>query len=292
MINNGIVAPTATPMTTTLHALDTELAAPAAAVPPVPLPVVCFALGEAYGALYVRRLHDMLARHCPQPFTLYCYTDRPRQLPSAVVQRDCSGWTELEREGMRPTTRKLGIFNPAYVEFESFLYLDLTLVIRRDMGELLAFAFARPEPLVIVPSWYHEGGYNSSVMRLRRGELKAVYDAFVAGERFVQNVAGDQDFILGVVRSRGLEDRIARFPPHQVISFRKTLKAGGRDPAWARRRMEDATIVKFHGRPKMNEAFSARYHWRLRLRELLRGCWRPVMPVGELRRQWHGSETA
>jgi len=56
MINNGIVAPTATPMTTTLHALDTELAAPAAAVPPVPLPVVCFALGEAYGALYVRRL--------------------------------------------------------------------------------------------------------------------------------------------------------------------------------------------------------------------------------------------
>ena len=120
-------------MTTTLHAPDaapTPASASAAAVPPVPLPVVCFSLGEVYGALYVRRLHDMLTRHCPQPFTLYCYTDRPRQLPPEVVQRDCSGWTELQREGMRPTTRKLGIFNPAYVEFDAFLYLDETHALR------------------------------------------------------------------------------------------------------------------------------------------------------------------
>src|SRR5687767_13418979 len=102
-----------------------------------PLPIVCFATGELYGMadLYVARLLGMLRRHCPQPFTLHCYTDRPRRLPTEVMQHDCSGWHELLRPGMRPTTRKLGMFNPRYVAFEQFLFLDVTLIVRSDMGE-------------------------------------------------------------------------------------------------------------------------------------------------------------
>jgi hypothetical protein len=258
---------------------------------PAVLPIVCMAFSEGHGdmtELYVERLSGMLRRHVRRPYQLYCYTDRDCRLPAGVVRRDCSGWTELERKGMRATTRKLGLFNPDYVEFDEFLYLDLSLVIRRDMGDLLDYAFGRAEDLVIVPHWYH-ACYNSSVMRIRSGPLRAVYDRFVAGDSFVQRVPGDQDFVHGVVGKLGLGERVALFPAHQVVSFKKTMKAGRHDAEGGRERIASATIVKFHGQPKMDEAFGHRYGLlKVRLRELLRGHWKPVMPLAELRRHWTG----
>lgn len=255
---------------------------------PAPLPVVCFAVGELYGMAdaYVTRLHRMLARHCPRPFTLRCYTDRPRPgLPEAIEQRDCAGWNELVRPGMRPTTRKLGLFNPRYVEFERFLYLDLSLVIRRDMGALLEGAYARSEDLLIVPHWKNDG-YNSSVMCIRRGSLTAIYDAFVSGETYEQRVPGDQDFIRGVVLRHGLQAQVGLFPDGQIVSFKTTIQLGRRDAEAARRRIRDATIVKFHGSPKMHDAFGARYWLRTRVEELLHGNLRTVVPMRALRRAW------
>jgi hypothetical protein len=255
-----------------------------------PLPIVCLAIGELYGLGddYPTRLYRMLERHCPRPFTLYCYSDRERRLPKAVVVRDCSGWTELDRPAMRPTTRKLGIFNPAYVEFDEFLYLDLTLVIRRSMDAFLDQALSRPEDLLIVGNWHYDG-YNSSVMRVRSGALRVVYDAFVKGAEFAQRIPGDQDFIHGVIERERLQDRVGVFPVDQVVSFRKTLRAGRKDPDFARRRIAGATIVKFHGRPKMHEAFGVKYRVRTRLRELLRGQLTSVMPISALRREWLGA---
>lgn len=258
---------------------------------PSPLPVVCFATGDLYGMaeLYVSRLHGMLERHCPHPFRLYCYTDRPRRLPEAMAaQRDCSGWSELLRPGMRPTTRKLGMFNPAYVEFERFFYLDLTLIVRRSLGEMLAYAFDRPEDLVILPHWKREG-YNSAVMCIRRAGLKAIYDAFVDGEQYEQYVLGDQEFIQGVVARHGLHRQVALFPEHQVVSFRLTARAGRRDPQRIRERIEAATIVKFNGEPKMHEAFGLPFRLQWRLKELVAGNLRPVMPMRQLRREWIGT---
>lgn len=246
-------------------------------------------MGDFYGLadVYVRRLFEMLRRHCPQPFTLYCYTDRPRQLPAPVLQRDCAGWTELDRDGMRRTTRKLGLFNPRYVDFDRFLYLDLSLIVRRDMSELIAHAFGRAEDLVIVPQW-KDDGYNSSVMRIHRGGLVRIYEAFVAGECYEQRVPGDQDFIRGVVLRHGLEGRVAPFPTHQIVSFKKTVQVGRRSAMLARQIVQQATIVKFHGQPKMHEAFSLRYGMHLRFGELLHGNLRPVMPMRALRQEWGG----
>ncbi len=265
--------------------------APPVAIPS-PLPIVCFATGELYGMaeLYVTRLYDMLQRHCPRPFRLHCWTDRPRRLPAEIELHDCSAWSELLRPAMRPTTRKLGMFNPDYLPFERFLFLDVTLILRADMGALLADAFGRPEDLVIVPHWKREG-YNSCLMCIRRGGLRAVYDAFVAGETYEQTVAGDQDFIHGVVQRHGLQRQVALLPEHHVLSFRLAARQGRRAPDDVRRRVEAATIVKFNGVPKMHDAFGLKFRLKLRLKELLAGNLRPVMPMAELRREWVGPGT-
>ena len=251
-----------------------------------PLAIVCLATGELYGLadLYVTRLQAMLSRHCPRPFQLYCYTDRQRDLASAIVQRDCSGWTELDRRNMRPTTRKLGFFNPGYAEFDEFLYLDLTLVIRKPMDDLLAFAFGSERDLAILADWSY--GYNSSVMRIRRGELRAIYDAFVTGTTFEQKNPGDQDFIHGFIAKSHWEDRVDMFPAHLVCSFKKTRTLVRHDPAAARKLVRDATIVKFHGSPKMHEALDWRYRTRQRLKELAKRQLVPVMALSALNREW------
>jgi hypothetical protein len=188
---------------------------------------------------------------------------------------------------MRPTTRKLGLFNPGYVEFDRFLYLDISLVVRRDMSELLAQAFARREDLVIIPHWRNDG-YNSSVMRVHRGGLTPIYDAFVAGETYEQRVPGDQDFIRGAVLRHALQAHVGLFPLEQIVSFKKVVQVGRRCASQARRLIEQATIVKFHGSPKMHEAFTARYAIRLRVGELLHGNLGAVIPLRELRREWQG----
>lgn len=253
-------------------------------------PIVCMAFGEPHPMtdLYIERLLGMLKRHCHRPFELHCFTDVPRPLPAGVIRHDCSGWTELDRPGMRGTTRKIGLFNPDYLTFDEFLYLDLSLVIRHDMEEMFQYMTSRPEDLVIVPNWHYDG-FNSSVMRIRRGGLRAIYDAFVAGETYKQRVLGDQDFTHGVVTAHGLRDRVALFPVHIIVSFKKTVRLGRQDAAQGRARIAGATIVKFHGDPKMHVAFGPWYRLtKVRLKELLRGHLKPVIPIDELRRQWTG----
>ena len=77
----------------------------------------------------------------------------------------------------RTDLTKLGLFNPAYVPFDDFIYFDLSLVIRANLDALLAFTWAREEALVIVKDWYYDG-FNSSVMRIRNEPLRFIYDEF------------------------------------------------------------------------------------------------------------------
>ncbi len=253
------------------------------------LPIVCMAFGNvALADLYVTRLHDMLERSCPLPFRLICYTDQPRNVPADVEQRDCGGWSEFDHQGTPAFMRKLGLFNPAYIEFDEFVYLDLTLVIRQSMQALLGAALSASEDLVIVKDWHYDC-YNSSVMRIRPRPMRFIYDAFISGERFAQVLPGDQDFIHGVVSSRQAQHRVALLPEGCVASFKALVRIGRRDPALARRLTEQATVVKFHGRPRMHQAFDPVHHFfRIRLRDWAHGQVRSPIPVDELRSHWEG----
>ena len=254
------------------------------------LPVVCMAFGDFPRAdKYIDCLLGMLTRHCPEPFRLICFTDRPRAVHSDIEQRDCSAWTEFDEPGMPAFMRKLGLFNPAYVEFDEYVFLDLTLLIRQSMQPLLDFASARPEDLVLVQDWHHEC-CNSSVMRIRPRQMRFIYDAFIARELSPFAFPGDQDFIHAIVAARSEQQRVALLPAGMVISFKHTVRIGRRDPTQTRAVFEAATIVKFHGRPRMHQVFDPVYRlFRIRLRDVMKGRWhRPVSPaeLRELQLHW------
>ena len=221
---------------------------------PATVPFVCLAYDDfhGYADTYLNRLYSMLERHCPAPFTLTCYAGLPRRVKHPIAIEPVSALMAAPQP--HPTYYKLGLFRAGATPFERFLYLDMSLVIRRDMTQLLEFAFSAPQDLVIVDEWSY-AGYNSCVMRIRDGALGSVYNSYLAGTRYPLRVEGDQDFIRAHVRERGLEDRVAFFPTEQIISYKRTRylsEEGAPQMARAQQMVRAATIVKFHGNPKMH----------------------------------------
>jgi hypothetical protein len=249
------------------------------------LPVVCLAIGDLSGRgdMYISRLNGMLQRHCPVPFMLTCYSDRNRHVPEGVKVVDCQQWAKAKvgttDEAYKITSLKLHLFDAAEVPSSEFFYFDLSLVIRQNMQPLLDYAFSRPEDLVIVSDW-HYSCYNSSVMRIRRGPLQTIYDAYAGGQRYEQIVKGDQDFIYEHVKAKGLQNQVALFPEGQVVSYKMTRTLNRTDPEAAQKVVEDAIIVKFHGKPKMHQVANPLYNLLKKsdytfFREELKRNWQP-----------------
>lgn len=252
------------------------------------VPIVCFATGDFCGCpdVYLQRLFGMLSRHMPVPFTLTCFSDRPRRAPEAVEIRDCSDWSQLRGEDMHQTSHKLRLFDPEIGLPPEFLYLDMSLVIRSDMRPLLEYAFDRPEDLVIVKDWNYEC-YNSCVMRIRSGALRTIYDAFVAGQSYPQRNRGDQDFTYQHLTTLGMQDHVALFPEEQIVSYLNTRTLNRTDPVAAQRIIENAIIVKFFGKNKMHKVANPLWNLRkIRWRNRPYGGRDAAFFLRELRREW------
>lgn len=224
---------------------------------------------------HVLRLASMLRRTMPCPFELTCIVDRPRAFPEAIRTLDASQWPP-PRPGMRVTTYKLGLYDPAKVPFREFLYLDTSMIIRADMTPLLEFAFAQPHDLVAVRDWNYEA-FNTSVMRIRQTErLAEISKAYAAGECFPHRVPGDQDFVTAVLADRGFCDSITTFPDEMIACFGAARRLSKTDRRAGYAMLEKAVIVKFNGQPKMDDLISPRYR--------LRQAWETKNPFH--RRAW------
>ena len=227
----------------------------------------------------------MLVRHMPVPFDLTCLVDRERDLPADVRTIDVSDWSP-PRPGMRPTTYKLGLYDPVLVPLGEILYLDTTLVIQRSLGPLIEFAFSQPHELVACKGLSYDA-YNSCVLRIRQGgALAAIPQAYRAGTVFEQRVPGDQDFSTGMIRRHGWEDRVTRFPDGMVQSYVESRWAEKRRRGAGKKLLRAATIVKFNGHPKMDELLDPGYRLgqvRRKGNPLHRNAW---FWVRETRRHW------
>jgi hypothetical protein len=257
---------------------------------------VCLAAGEAmdtrfgHAELYIDRLFNMLTRHVSRPFQLLCVTDKLRNVDSRITQVDCSQWTELKAEmdvrGGKTTRMKLGLFNPEYIKLDEFIYLDLSLVIRANFNPLIEWMDGQDEELLIVADWRYDG-YNSCVMRIRPKKLDFVYRDFCTGVKYPAKREGDQDFITGSVRAHQIA--VATFPTELIQSFKDLCGAIVPLPSSPMMTMRNAVIVKFHGRPKMHEAFGG---WLPRIvkvgraRYITWGKWIQPRWIRELHKSW------
>ena len=145
--------------------------------------ILCVKWGDKYGNEYVEKLQEQVENNCSVPFNFYCLTDKPTQ--SYDIQLPTI-WDAYEN-GKFWAYRKLYMFNErvADIKGDQFLYLDLDVIIQRDLKYFFELNMERPH---IVKGWWNDievckKNYakfqspmvNSSVIRWNRAQLQKVY---------------------------------------------------------------------------------------------------------------------
>jgi hypothetical protein len=220
-----------------------------------PVSVVTIQAGTRYEDFYVDRLKAMVERYLGRPCEFTCWTDdvRPGRFHPSVQVRDLSAW---KLEGF---FNKLRLFDPEVGGEAPFLFLDLTMVIRRAMAPLLEVIQRTEASLIAVADWNYPI-VNSSVMWVRPDHhTHEVWKAWARGDRFHGHIPGDQNFIDAVFKARSPE-ALAFWPTPLVASYKGLRKLARKDPIQAQDALARAVILKFHGNPKADAVLEPRRH--------------------------------
>jgi hypothetical protein len=252
-----------------------------------PISVVTIQAGSRYDDFYVDRLKAMVERNSDQPCEFTCWTDdvRPGRFHPSVKVRDLSAW---KLEGF---FNKLRLFDPEVGGETPFLFLDLTMVIRRSLAPLLEAAQQTSASLVAVADWNYPI-VNSSVMWVRPDRhTREVWDAWARGDRFHGHIPGDQNFIDAVFKARSPE-ALTYWPAPLVASYKGLRKLARKDLSQARDALARAVILKFHGNPKADAVLDPRRHLASTVlrNPLYPRLWRYLSD--EIKAHWHAEDIA
>jgi hypothetical protein len=201
--------------------------------------VVCLKQGSKYGAEWVQRLRNMVAKHLPCAHEFVCYTETPVEgitcepLPSGLP-----GWWA-----------KVGLFQSGLAIGET-LYLDLDVVVtgdlsifrRPDDGKVWAlddfsYSLRNPRQGLDTASVRLLGGAgtcNSSVMSWHGDAGRKVWDTFTP--EVMDRLHGDQNHITQALWPHTL----ALYPAGLACSYKYHVL---RDDA-------HGSVTVFHGSPK------------------------------------------
>jgi hypothetical protein len=220
----------------------------------IPLDIVTVQSGTRYPDLYVERLRSMVARHLPIPHRFIVWCDAtpdgtPRQYSSGILRRDLSEW------GLPGTRNKLRLFDPEVSGTAPFLFLDLTLVVRQSLLPLVRRGRATRASLIAVQDWNYPT-LNSCVMWLNPdANTKRVWDRWTEDGQHNWTLRGDQNYINSIFRKESPE-ALTFWASGRVVSYKRLRKLAVREPELALARLREATILKFHGRPKPTDVLN------------------------------------
>lgn len=216
------------------------------------LGVFCVKWGDKYGPDYVLRLQSMCRRHLPSHH-FFCLTESPvAGVECPALPSSLPGWWA-----------KIGMFQPGLMTGLDVLYLDLDVVITRDLFGMVAlletdrsrlwapddFSYSIVNPRRgLSPEQQRllggPGTINSSVMMWHGDSCTKVWTDFTPA--VMDEMHGDQNHI-----SKTLWPDINLIPSEWVKSFKYNQRQPG-------------PVTVFHGNPKPTEVNDkwVREHWR------------------------------
>lgn len=191
--------------------------------------VVCVKVGTKYGPEYPNRLAAMVTRHAPAGTRILCLTDNPVGVAceTAPIGTEAPGWWA-----------KLVLFQPhPALGGERFLYLDLDVVVVRDLEPLLAYA----GPFAMPYDWWGTN-LQGSVIAADPAQCPPLWDRFLADELNIRAFYhSEQEWLTVQMPDAELFDTVA---PGFIGSYKAhSLQAGPGGYG----------IVCFHGTPKPHE---------------------------------------
>lgn len=155
--------------------------------------VVCLKYGDKYSAEYVNKLHSMVSRNLTIEHEFVCFTENTTGLNKNIQVRNLplelgiSGWW------FKPL-----FFNPALFPDSTILYMDLDIIIFRNIDNLFlhkptSFCIIRDFNRYLIKNYQK---FNSSIFRIESGQHASVYTEFLKNSKSIMNrYPGDQDWI-------------------------------------------------------------------------------------------------
>ncbi len=247
------------------------------------LNVLSMKWGTRYTSGYVNRLYASVASSLDQPFRFLCFTDDPSGLLPEIESCEMPDLEFPERAFVRGAWPKIGVLKSGLANMQGqCLFLDLDIVIRKPIAELLTYQQGRN---CFIKDWEqsyqrlrHAGKpriANTSVFRFEANSLGYIYDEFAKSrEAALANYRNEQRFV-----SERLDghcwwpsDWIVSFKRHCIPLFPANLLREPTEP-------HGAHIVVFHGRPNPHEALAGhttgRVHRRVRPTTWIAKYWKP-----------------
>lgn len=133
--------------------------------------IICMKWGTKYGAEYVNRLYNMVARNITLPFTMVCLTDDTTGIRDEVV---CYPIPELNLPSNIPERgwKKLTTFKPDLYGLKgTALFLDIDIVIIDNIDCFFTHKAEHDDSVMIIRDWKKPWRMvgNSSVYRFKVG---------------------------------------------------------------------------------------------------------------------------
>lgn len=216
--------------------------------------IVCLKHGNKYSSEYVNRLHTMVRRNLTLDFTFVCFTENAKGIDPEIKilplpEIPATGWWY-----------KPMFFNPKFPIKGTMLYLDLDLIIFRNIDRLFnyeigKFCIIRDFNRIHIKNFQK---MNSSVFRINTGQYPHIYEEFIADpQRISRRYHGDQDWIFAQLNGY---DNYTYWPDEWIQSYKWEMRGkpkmirdghGRRNFAIseAPRILPETCIAVFHGDP-------------------------------------------
>ena len=123
--------------------------------------IICMKWGSKYDSKYVNRLYNQCVDYIKIPFNFHCITDDKEGIKSCIYIHDYNEYkTPIGHWGGKVnTSEKLrAITNPIFKN--KILYLDLDLLILKDITEYITSVEPLLYPIVVKSPWRNDNEFN------------------------------------------------------------------------------------------------------------------------------------
>lgn len=204
--------------------------------------VACVYWGNKFSKDYVYNLKAMVERNTTVPFKFVCYSDKG--IPGIE--------TRILRPGYEGWWNKLQMFDPANKVSDRVVYFDLDTIITSNIDWLLEdkswFMGIEDVGAVNAHQPHLKNVLQTGVMAWDFEPNSHIWNTFVLSyDRVVDSYRGDGEYLSSIIN-----------PYHRTLLQHKypgKLKSYKYD-VYPNRPKEEISIVCFHGRPSIEQAFS------------------------------------
>lgn len=216
--------------------------------------VVSMKWGKKYGADYVNRLYNMVARNTTLPFKFICYTDDSVGLLPEIQARPLP---EMDLpEGPERGWRKLSLFKKDIDLSGRILFLDLDTVIVGNIDDY----FTIDGDFILIRHWKPsktQGIGETGVYRFEAGAHADLYENFMANiDEVKANFRHEQAYVCDAL-SR--QNKLSFWPSEWMPSFKYDCMRWFILGLFLEPKLpEKAKMIVFHGHPMPEDALNGK----------------------------------